>query len=289
LERLGKNREALEQSKEAKKLNPRAPEVRYQLYRQLRRLGQETEAKREIQQFEAMRQHERDQFDANRLHTEALQSLEGGNAVKAAELFRRAIALKPANAKLHYNLALTLAELGDRAAQEQELIKAVELDPNLAQAHYHLGMLAKESGTRAESEREFRTSLAIEPQYADARFQIGGILLDLGQEDEAVNEWKAVLEQNPEHLLSLYALARALEARRSPDARAYEDRLWELQKKSGWNSRANLLKGVADAAAVARDWGLARASLKEALQLCGRCDDLAQSPLWQRLRASAPK
>jgi tetratricopeptide (TPR) repeat protein len=204
-------------------------------------LGQETEAKQEIQQFEAMRQQERDQLDANRPHTEALQNLEGGNPVKAAELFRRAIALKPANAKLYYNLGLTLAELGDRPAQEQELNKAVELDLNLAQAHYHLGMLAKESGTRTDSEREFRTSLAIEPQYADARFQIGRILLDSGQEEEAVNEWKAVLEQNPEHLLSLYALGRALEDRRSPDARAYEDRLWELQKKSGWNSRADLL------------------------------------------------
>jgi tetratricopeptide (TPR) repeat protein len=169
------------------------------------------------------------------------------------------------------------------------LLEASRLDPNLAQAHDHLGLVARDDGSLAESEREFRAALAVDPRYTDAAFQLGITLRDSGRMEDAMREWKRLLHDAPDHLLTAYELARTVQRLRSAETLTYEDRLWELQKNARCNSRVELLRALAEAAALAHDWRRAGQYLKDAIDRCGGCVALRSSPLWHRIQFTSAR
>src|SRR5262249_6939401 len=99
----------------------------------------------------------------------ANELLDKGNARGAVDLYREALKTDPNNAKTHYNLALALERLGDRAAERQALEKAVQLDPKLALAQNQLGLMYLSEGRADDAEKALQAALAVDPQYAEAQ------------------------------------------------------------------------------------------------------------------------
>jgi Flp pilus assembly protein TadD len=79
------------------------------------------------------------------------------------------------------------------------------------------------------------------------------------------------VELNPEHGEALYNLSRHLSKSAPGEAKQYQERFAELQKKRRITDRAETLSNFALAAAGARDWNQAVSQLEEAVQVCGDC------------------
>jgi tetratricopeptide (TPR) repeat protein len=67
---------------------------------------------------------------------------------------KHSIALKPAFADAHFQLATLYGERGDYRDAIAEYRKAIETDPNLIEAHYRLGQAYMHAGQRDQAERE---------------------------------------------------------------------------------------------------------------------------------------
>ena len=103
-------------------------------------------------------------------HTDDLQH--------AADTYQKAIAIKPDDAALHLNMALTLANMKKIDEAKAELEKAAQLDPSQAgKAYYNLGAIYINSGQTDAAGDAFKKAMELDPNYADAYYQYGVVLL----------------------------------------------------------------------------------------------------------------
>jgi tetratricopeptide (TPR) repeat protein len=134
-----------------------------------------------------------------------------------------------------------------------------------------LGLIEKDAGNLRHAAELLERVVALEPRNADAVYALGKVHVQLGNKAEAVARWKQVLQISPDRAEALYNLTRVLAESDPADARRYQDRFTELQRKHRITDRAATLGNFAIAAAAARDWAQAVAQLKEALDVCGDC------------------
>src|SRR3954467_2410804 len=71
---------------------------------------------------------------------------------EAINCFEQVLQLQPNIAEVHYNLGLTLYEIGETAEAELRLKKAIELKPDFSAAHSTLLCVRAFSGTHERSE-----------------------------------------------------------------------------------------------------------------------------------------
>jgi tetratricopeptide (TPR) repeat protein len=84
-----------------------------------------------------------------------------GDAVKAVELYRAALATNPDEALLSYKLAKALDKTNDLVNEKAALQRAIELNPNLAEAQNQMGYLAAHGGdTVAAPKRPHRYAMS---------------------------------------------------------------------------------------------------------------------------------
>ena len=60
--------------------------------------------------------------------------------------------------------------------------KALEIDPNLAEAHYNLGITLKELGRLDDAEASFTQAIAMKPNYAEAQHSLVELLTSYNPE-----------------------------------------------------------------------------------------------------------
>jgi tetratricopeptide (TPR) repeat protein len=132
----------------------------------------------------------------------AMLYLELGRPEEAAEHFRRALALKGADAAAHYNLgtALTLGRHLDQA--EYEYRQALRIDPAYANAHNNLGNVLLAAGKSGQAVAEFREVVRLQPQSAMAHGNLAAALAAAGEYGEAVEEVDAALKLKPQEPLA---------------------------------------------------------------------------------------
>jgi tetratricopeptide (TPR) repeat protein len=135
-----------------------------------------------------------------KLNEQANRSMAQGDAKSASENYRKAVELKPNDARLRYNLALALNRLGDQAAERKELVKAVSLDPNMAVAQNQLGLLALGTAQFAEAENRFKKALAIDPKYAEAESNLGALYGEEGKNAEALALLQRATQDDPSYV-----------------------------------------------------------------------------------------
>ena len=107
------------------------------------------------------------------------------DAAKAVNSFERAIALDPAYAVAHYNLAFACERQRWPAAAIAAYERAIALAPGLAEAHGRLGNLLHAQGRRDEALACFRRVTEIAPDSPDGRVARAKILLEEGRTFEA--------------------------------------------------------------------------------------------------------
>ena len=125
----------------------------------------------------------------NALALEELDKLE-----EAADVYQRALELKPENATLHFDLGNVLF----RIEKFQEAIghygEAVNFDAEFAMAWHNLGSVYAHLGDWDEAETSLRRALDLVPTYADSHFTLAEVLNQLGRPTEAVKHQQAFLQ-----------------------------------------------------------------------------------------------
>lgn len=104
------------------------------------------------------------------------------NMQQALDCYTKALALKPEDAGLHNNYALTLARDKKFDQAQAELQKAAELDPqNAGKYYYNLGALLVNAGQNEPASAAFKKAIDLQPTYADAYYQYGVTLVSKAQ------------------------------------------------------------------------------------------------------------
>lgn len=127
--------------------------------------------------------------------------------LRAIEYFERAVAIEPAFAQAHAELAWCYTMLGigygDRPPREvlakadAAACKAIELDENVGEAHAALAFASTYRGWDWQFvEKELRRAIELSPSYSLAHVGYGVLLNCIGRHDEGIEEleWAAELD-----------------------------------------------------------------------------------------------
>jgi tetratricopeptide (TPR) repeat protein len=199
LSEAGQNEHAIRELQEAERIHPSASEVHDQLARLLAQMGQKSLAQKEHAEYAALVSRGDPHAEAAKFNGQANQLLAAGNARGAANAYREALRADPNNPQLHYNLSIALDQLGERAAELQELEKAIQLEPDLAVAHNQLGVLALQSNRSANAEEEFKKAIASDPRYAEAQNNLGVLYNREGKDQDAAALYQQAIESDPQY------------------------------------------------------------------------------------------
>lgn len=133
--------------------------------------------------------------------------LMGGEAAKAADWLRKAVAKRPADANMQTYLGCALHDAGVLDEALIHLRRACELAPRQATLRYNLGKALKEQGQLRDADEAFRRTLALDVQHVLARIGVADVATMQGNIPLAVTEYRHVLRQQPERAEAWHGLA----------------------------------------------------------------------------------
>jgi tetratricopeptide (TPR) repeat protein len=123
---------------------------------------------------------------------------ETGELIKAAEMYRAALAAGGPRAELCFQLAEVLYRVGDLPAARERYFMALELEEDYLEARVNLGCVLADLGQHELAIAAFAGALGCEEGYADVHFHLARILDDQNRRDEAREHWQRFLELAPE-------------------------------------------------------------------------------------------
>jgi tetratricopeptide (TPR) repeat protein len=203
LEQLQNAAGAKEEFKRAIELGANEPEVRFELARVLRTLGETAEAQEQLKIYQQRLKEESDKSLAILKSTQGEEAVKAGDNRKAADLFREASAALPENPALAYRLAVVLGELGDTAGERSALQQAIKADAEFAPAHYQLGYLETREGDNAAAEQQFRLAIKAAPNYIQSWVALAATLGMESRFPEAQDAVKSALKIEPDNKAAL--------------------------------------------------------------------------------------
>jgi Flp pilus assembly protein TadD len=103
-----------------------------------------------------------------------------GDPTQAAFYFARSVQLKPNDAEIRMNYAVTLAILNQFVEAQQQIEAAVKADPKSPEAHNFKGTLLDRGGRHAEALNEFLAAARLRPDFELAHLNAGLILATNG-------------------------------------------------------------------------------------------------------------
>ena len=126
----------------------------------------------------------------------AYEALQKKDYDVAVEFFRQGVALQPANAGIHKDLAYTLLKTGDNPAARDEFAAALKLNPQDESAALEFAFLAFETKQPIEARRMFdklrKSAKASTRQTAEQAFQNIDKPLESG-----IARWSQAIAQSP--------------------------------------------------------------------------------------------
>ncbi len=301
LEELNDPARAKVQLEKALALGRDEPQVHFELSKVLRSLGETEAAQKQLALFQQEQKQESGRALAVTNARAAAEAVKAGDNQKAAELYRQACAAEPQNARLAYELALVLDNLGDRRGERAALEQAIRANPHFVPAQYQLGVVDLQSGDNTGAERQFRLTVGAVPDNdqawigleaalgAEARFEearkaadtalrldpnnaatldflLGSSLYVAGRFEEAVAELKKAVQLNPQELQGHLLLGATLTKLGHNQEAASE---WSAALKIDPSSKA-ALDGQAKSLIAAGNY----ASVIRSLRSVKRDDDL---------------
>lgn len=199
LEQLQDATGARDQFKKAIELGANEPEVRFELAKVLRTLGETEKAQEQLKIYQQRLKEESDKSLAILKSTQAEEAVKAGDNRKAADLFREASAALPENPALAYRLGVVLGELGDTAGERAALQQSIKADAEFAPAHYQLGYLETREGDNAAAEQQFKLTLKAAPNYIQAWVALAATLGMESRFKEAQDAVNAALKIEPDN------------------------------------------------------------------------------------------
>ena len=177
------------------------PEVQYELAKVLQSLGDRDQAQQRLHIYQQVRAAQSDRTQAAGKAEVGDQAMAAGDAAKAAEFYREALATDPDEPLLSYKLARALDKTNDLVNEKAALQRAIQLNPNLAEAQDQMGYLAARSGDTAEAEAYFRAAIHASASYVPAWINLSATLASEARwqdATEAVNHALAIDPSNAE-------------------------------------------------------------------------------------------
>jgi len=122
----------------------------------------------------------------------------------------KTVELSPQDFEAHYDLGVTLQELGRFAEAEVGFRQAIELNPDFIEGHYYLGIVLRGLDRLDESEASYRKALTLKPDLFEAILNIGQLFVDREEYESAIEQFDLcnTMDSRARALESLYALGR---------------------------------------------------------------------------------
>jgi len=140
---------------------------------------------------------------------------------EALPLLKEALALKPEDEDVHYNLGITLARLGKNDEAVKEYEEALRLFPDYAEAHNNLGNLLLRTGHRDDAIKHFEQAVKITPDYAAALNNLGNAWQQAGQTNQAREFYERAAKADTNYWQARFNLGTSYaQQRRFTEARA---------------------------------------------------------------------
>ena len=124
----------------------------------------------------------------------------------------KTVELSPQDFEAHYDLGVTLQELGRFAEAEGSFRQAIELNPDFVEGHYYLGIVLRGWDRLDESEASYRKALTLKPDLFEAILNIGQLFVDRGDYESAIEQFDLCNANTFDSGIAMDSRARALEA-----------------------------------------------------------------------------
>lgn len=129
-----------------------------------------------------------------------------GQQEQAVASFRRAIAVRPDCAEVHYNLAVVLQELGEQDEAAASYAAAIASKPDYCAAYNNLGALCLAMGDERAAIAHLQSAIKLKPDYTDAYVNLGNAFRDIGNMATATAYYNQALGFAPHHAKAHYNL-----------------------------------------------------------------------------------
>ncbi len=139
---------------------------------------------------------------------------------QAAQLLRKALALRYDDTSARATLVQVLLDRGDLDGAVRLLHETIKLDPADLAARLRLADLLAANGRSEEAEAAFATALRIAPEEAEVQERRGRARLRAGRTQEALADFQAALDLRPQNP-QLKELVRAIEPARERFEKPY--------------------------------------------------------------------
>jgi Tfp pilus assembly protein PilF len=161
-------------------------------------------------------------------NADGLWLFQQGQYANAAESFQAALALKPNDAALAYNLGECEHRRGAFSLAERYYNQCLQADPKHTPCRFALASLLVQTGRPADASRMAQDWLAREPKSADAYALDGWFSHQAGDLPRAQARLQQALELEPHNQRALVELALVYEAMQRPErARTLYERVLE--------------------------------------------------------------
>jgi tetratricopeptide (TPR) repeat protein len=198
-----------------------------------------------------------------------------GEPAAAAEAFRRASDLQPAESRPRFLEGLSLEHAGRIPAAIEQYRAALALDPASYEFHFALGRALLESKDASGAETEFRGALAQRPDSAPASLGLANSLQDQKKYEPASAAFAEYLKRKPEDRAAHFDRAFALlNLDRLDDALGELD-LTDKLANGGRSPTPESLKMRGEIYMQQKKWSEARESLTQAVKLSSKDSETA--------------
>jgi serine/threonine protein kinase/Tfp pilus assembly protein PilF len=129
----------------------------------------------------------------------------------AVRFLTAAVALRPNNAGVQFNLGRALYFANHLNAAADAMGRAITLRPDYAAAHWGLGTVLIAQGFADQGCLELRKSVKLQPDVAWCQYELGKALAENGQLPDAVAAYRRAIELQPDNVEAYCNLGIALE------------------------------------------------------------------------------
>ena len=145
--------------------------------------------------------------DLYKLMDEAMQLEEKGENDRALEIWKKALALDPEDARVQKGLGISLYVHGETKDALEHLRNSVRINPSLVDSHYVLGKFLLEQGNVEEALPELQAAIALKPQFASGEEGLATANESRGERLEALVHWRKAQSIDPGRVSAILGIA----------------------------------------------------------------------------------
>ena len=143
-----------------------------------------------------------------------------GDEKRQIRYFKEAIRIKPGSPQIHFNLGLAYFDAKMYSQAIAEFTRTIELDSYHRMAHFKLGMVFHITQNYADATIQFERCLEIFPHWHDAHLNLGTCYLKTGNVDGAIEQFGKAIKLRPSSAEAHYSLGEAYMRRKEFDKTA---------------------------------------------------------------------